>query len=337
MSACRTMLGITAALLLLAGCGTDTAGRSDARVIADFDDAAVAECPLLAAVTLPEGEVEAAALSGDTLLAVLYGDLQEVHVQHLGHGGRWSFPVVRHGPDGVLAAAGVAVVRDSFVAIGDRQRMSLRYFDGTGRVVRDVPLGVPPMALAPHPSGVVVAAMGPVQGGGTLLYTVRNDVAEARPVPAVEVGEPAMRIMANLLVMASYPNGDVVTAHRFFHPVGHISRADGGLRTVALPVAPGTLRRAGYIPSPPLTNEVLDRVARVVLDAAVDPRSGHVLMLMPDPDRRASRALVWLDEGLAHVSTRRIDVNAGHMLYAASSRTALVVDSRGRWFACPVS
>jgi hypothetical protein len=336
MNAYRALRGMVVALPFLAsGCGGDDGAL---RVIARFEEnAARVECSPLAGSTLPPGEIEAVAMSGDTLVGVLYDDLRAVYVHHLRNGSGWHFDVVRQGPDGVLSPAGLAFVRDSFVAVGDRGRMSLQYFNGQGRVVRSVAVGVPVMSLAGFPGGVAVAPTTLTGGSGTLLYLVRDDVTEQQPVPVLEVPNSMMTMMANSMAMAAFPDGRLVMLHQFFHPVGHVWRAGRPLRTLKVPVPEGTARRAGFVPAPPLTDEALDRIARIALGAAADPKSGDVLLLTPLPNRRGARAVVRLDRELAHVRSYLIDVNAGHLLYDAGRRAALVADPNGQWHSCPLS
>lgn len=330
---------IPSLVLLFAGCGAGEAPGP--AFIEDFLGRAESlACEPVDELTSRESVVEEVSTIDDSTFMVMYAHDREIVVYDDSFRERWSVRFDVDGPTGVRLATSATVVGDSIVYIADRPLQRLKRLDRRGLDRGMVQLDFPPERVQARGAGLLVTPF--VMGARPrwLIHDVIGETAAARHVRTARHSDPVLGTLANMTVIATYPDGRAVVGHRFVVPFAHVIPADKSERTVAMPIPlPDGLRSSmARLPRDPISEENADEVPASVLAAAPDHHGGDLLYIARTGrriDDRFEKAIVRVDPELRFRSAYLPGVNAIHIAYLANRSISLIADEEDRWYQCP--
>lgn len=278
--------------------------------------------------------------AGDGGLGVLYGDARVVEL--------WTGSLVReatlsfdrHGPTGVLDAAGAALLGDTLLVLADRPRGRLRLLTRDGRDAGRVELGFPPQTLTAAGGRLFASPFVLTRDVVSLLHRVELDGPEptVRPVGVAPLpsGDRGWLALGNLVALAGADDGSLFLAHRLARARAFRLRPDGGEpRAVRLALAPAEAEKLGVRPPTPFGEETLERIAVPVVDAAVGPAGGEVAYLTPSgrdaADGTPAKLLVRLGSGGKVRSVAELPVDARQLHHLPALGRWAVADETTVW------
>jgi hypothetical protein len=326
-------------LLLLAAAGCGDPEPTDYVVIDDF----LARSPPLSCEPLaPPGHLAVTELrtASDTSVLVLDGPGRRVVELDAALRPVWALDLPAEGPGAINSPVGVTLLADTAIAIAERRGFQLVVFHRSGRLVRTVPLGFAPSAVAALPSGeLLVTAMpfGPVP----VPLAHRFDGAALRevPVPARPYDDMFVGALGNTTLAAALPGGDALVVHQFMAPRAFRIAPDGVPTPVRVPTPDATRSSIDYVPVGPIREEQIERMLVPAAALTVDPTRGDVFLLTRSgrrTERGMERAVLRLDAGLGLAESFTLGVIARHLAYLARPGALIRVDDEDGFHACDI-
>lgn len=278
--------------------------------------------------------------AGDSAFGVLYAFERIVEIRGSGREGARTVILDSQGPLGVMDPAGATLIGDSLLALADRPLGRLKMITTAGRYAGFVDLGFPVQAVARAGDRLYAVRYALQPGGGPLLYRVDPESSERLVRPAgiepMESDDTGWMVLGNLLKLASTVDGTLLAAH-------------GVARARAFLVAPGDTRprplrlaleereasRLGRRPPTPFGEEMLDRIALPVVDAAGGDAPGELAYLTRSGRRPFSepgnRLLVRIDVEGSVRSVHRVPVEGEQIVRLRREALWVIGDREGLW------
>lgn len=323
------------AVLLFVACGEE----EPPRLVADFANRseAVACEPLPGPEPGPASVTQLRPVSDSTFLLV-DGTGREVAVLDQEARRLRTLEFLEDGPRGIAELSDAALSGDTLLVLADGGRHRLRAFDAQGHDLWTLDLSFPPQGVAFAGSRLLIAAAGMDPRLTSLVYEVRDRVAESVGVPFATSVDALGRMFVNFVTLQGYPDGSAVVAHQFVQPRAWRLAMGTEPSLLRLPVPEAVAPSLGYLPPIPFREDDLERIAAPVIASAPDPETGDLLYLTRSGRQRGEyteKALVRADHALRYVGSRLLDVNAVALAYLpADPTTAVVVDYDQNWFRC---
>jgi hypothetical protein len=324
-------------LLLLAVAACGEVAPEDYVVIEDFlDRSSRIECQVMEA---PEDlSVTALRAASDTTVLVLDepgrrlveldGTLRPV----------WTVDLPVAGPGALKAPVGMTLLRDTAIAVVEREGLKLIVYSRAGELIRTAPLGFAPSAVAARPSGeLLVTAMPFGDSPPMLLHRFDGTGFEALPVPRRPYPDMFIGALGNTTLADVLPDGALLIVHQFIEPRAFRVAQDGRIDRLRVPTPDGTRSSIGWVPTGPILEEEMQRMLVPAAAMSVDGTRSEVYVMTRSGRRLeegAERALLRLDRSLGLLESYVVDVVGRHMAFLAREATALIVDDEDRFHAC---
>jgi hypothetical protein len=224
----------------------------------------------------------------------------------------------------------------------DRGRFTLASLDtrtGRGRTLR---LDFMPGGVAALPGGgaaVTSLPMGPRPR--ELVFVQDGDTMRAVDVPQRRYADLSVNALANMVLAEADGEGSLLVVHQYLAPRAFRVDAHGGVRELSPPVPDGVAHKREYVPTPPVTPDVLPHLYIGAAALSVDRSTGEVYLLTQTGHRegdRSERAILRLDASLRYLGSYLLDprINAGHVAFLARRRAFVVADDVDRLHLCPL-
>lgn len=253
----------------------------------------------------------------------------------------WSLEYDEAGPSAVHEPVGAVLLGDTAVAVTARGGLRLVTLRRTGELVRSVPLGFIPSAMAATARGdVLVTPMPMGDQPGTLLVRFRGTAREELPVPKRPYADMMVGALGNATLVEALGDGSALLVHQFFAPRGfRVDLDGGGVTPLAVPTPDGTADLIQAVPRPPITEDHFDQILVPAIAMSVDRRRGEVYVLTKTGrliDGRSERALLRLDDRLGYIASYIPDVFAIQMAVLPRRRAVIVMDDLDHFYLCPI-
>jgi hypothetical protein len=288
-----------------------------------------------------DATVSAVIPANDTTFLVLYKYEHQVLVVGSDLAPRQVVGYTEAGPGFVVDPQDVALVEDTLLYFADAPRMLLKILTLSGEERGVVHLPFRPRRVNASPHGVLVAPFVMGQPDDDLLYVVADTIVRAVGLGKTEMPYFQLEALANMVELASYPDGRILVAHQFLTPTAYLLDGvdDVSIDTVRIPLPDGVRESVGYVPEPPFRDEDVVKIVAPVLAGAPDLRTGDFLYLTRSAHRsengeRVGKAIIRVDEEFQYLRSYLLDMNAVDFAYLGDQQVAVVVDADDRWYRC---
>ncbi len=325
--------------LLLAGASCSRGSGPSPVYLDDFTDGVAVHCDPLS-VNPGRSEVTEVSTPGDSAVLVLYGPERRVELLGPDLQRRWMLDLEESGPRGVSEPMSAAVAGDSLLLVTDGRGRRIKRLSLEGRDRGEVRVDFSPMVVRQAGSGVLVTAYVYGRLPGRLVYAIEGDRAVPLDVPAAPFADMSIKGIANVLALSARGDGSWVAAHSFLVPTAFRGRGTNVSGAVAVPLPAATRYLVDHVPEPPVTDEVVSRIAVVASAIQLDARTGDVLYVTRTgrrlPGGHLEKAVVRADSAFRFRGAFAIDANAVALARLSSRRDVVVVDDSSAWWSCPV-
>jgi hypothetical protein len=250
----------------------------------------------------------------------------------------WEMPLPAAGPGAVASAVDVAVLGDTAIAIAERQGLQLSVYSRAGHLIRTVPLGFAPSALAARASGeLLISAMPFGDSPGTLLFRYDGTGLHELPVQPRRYAEMFVGALGNTTLAEALPGGAIVLMHQFMAPRAFRVGADDRIEALRVPTPDATRASIDYVPDGRIMEEQIERMLVPASAMSIDPIRAEVYLITRSGRRiggRTERAMLRLDADLGLIESFTLDFAARHLALLPRQQVALIVDDEDRFHAC---
>lgn len=319
-----------------AGCGA--AAESPVFFLAEASNAG-AQC-IVSTDIRGRGSVADVVESGDSTIAVLYGQEREIVTYDAGFEAVEVIRFDRDGPRGIREPASVAVTSGGYI-VADQGARLVKYFDSSGQDRGVVELDFVPYRVRAAGDNIVITPMVIAGNPANLAMTIRAHKAIPLPIPIARYEDGAVAAFANLASVATFPNGRAVVMHELVVPYGYsveLTLAQDSVKRFPVPLPVLVRDRVERLPDGPISDSNIGELLAVALTATPNVRTGGIFVLTRSGKRMADggweKMVVELDSTFAYRRSFSAPGRPLHMVHFAARSSILLVDDEDVWYEC---